>query len=146
MSRFFKVLYKLDEKIEEQELKKSFSIFIAKAKLVHNLHRELNEEFRPSVDLFESCLNGAEYIQRIRGNIGDIIMSKKHKFFMYAPFITQCLNMTRLLKDMKNNGSLKNEIEKLEKSMIDDMNQTGNKNHPIAIESLLMFPFQHILR
>ena len=50
----------------------------------------------------------------MRKNIGDIIVSKKHKFFMYAPFITQCLNMTRLINDMKNNGGLKNEIDKLE--------------------------------
>ena len=145
-SRFFKVLYELEERIVNQELRKWFSIFIGKAKKVNQLHKELNEEFKPAADLFESCLKGAEYNCQVEKNIGDVIISKKHQFLMYAPFITQCLNLTELIKEMKNKEGLKNEIERLEKFMLTEMSQTRNRNYPITIENLLMMPFQHILR
>ena len=133
-------------KIENQELRKSFNIFIDNAKLVHDLHKELNEELRPAADLFESCRKGVEYICPVEENVGDIIVSKKHKFFMYAPFITLCLNLTDLIKAMRGKDDLRNEIDKLEIYMQEQMNQTGDRNFPVAIETLLMMPFQHILR
>ena len=127
-------------------MRKWFSIFIGNAKKVNQLHKELNEELKPAADIFESCLKGEEYNCQVEKNIGDVIVSKKHQFLMYAPFITHCLNLTDLINEMKNKESLNAEIVMLEKFMLQERKQTGNDNYPVTIENLLLMPFQHILR
>ena len=106
----------------------------------------MNEELKHAADIFESCLKGEEYNCQVEKNIGDVIVSKKHQFLMYAPFITQCLNLTDLINEMKNKDGLKTEIERLENFMLQERKQTGNDNYPVTIENLLLMPFQHILR
>ena len=127
-------------------MRKWFSIFIGNAKKVNQLHKELNEELKPAADIFESCLKGEEYNCQVEKNIGDVIVSKKHQFLMYAPFITQCLNLTDLINEMKNKEGLKTEIERLENFMLQERNQSRNNDDLVTIEALLLMPFQHILR
>ena len=145
LNRFFDVLYKLEEAIENQEFKKRFNIFLNNAKQVHELHKELSAKLKLSADVFESCTKGAEYMCQAE-HIGDVIVSKKHNFFMYAPFITQCKNMTELIQKMKNKEGVKDEIAKLE-NIMQEMNRKENRtDYRTEIEHLLMMPFQHILR
>ena len=106
----------------------------------------MNEELKHAADIFESCLKGEEYNCQVEKNIGDVIVSKKHQFLMYAPFITHCLNLTDLINEMKNKEGLKTEIERLENFMLQERNQSRNNDDLVTIEALLLMPFQHILR
>ena len=106
----------------------------------------MNEELKHAADIFESCLKGEEYNCQVEKNIGDVIVSKKHQFLMYAPFITHCLNLTDLINEMKKKPGLDTEIVMLENFMLQERKQTGNDNYPVTIENLLLMPFQHILR
>ena len=79
-------------------------------------------------------------------NIGDIFVDKKHKFLMYAPFITQCQNITSLIEEMKKDLNVKDGVEKLEMFMQSEMHRRRDGGLPGTLKNLLCLPFQHILR
>ena len=65
---------------------------------------------------------------------------------MYAPFIVYCDNVERMISLMKIDASVKNSIKNLEEFLKDEMERTGNFNIPSSFNSLLAFPFQHVVR
>ena len=112
---------------------------------IEKLHDDLIEKLKPAADVYikeEECIGP----QDNDDNVADVFIAMKEKFLMYAPFIVYCDNVERMISLMKIDASVRNSIKALEEFLKHEMERTGNFNIPSSFNSLLAFPFQHVIR
>ena len=118
------------------------------AYFIERLHDDLFEKIKPLADEYikgEEC-QITSTIKKEVDNVADVFVAMKERFLIYAPFIVHCDNVERMISLMKIDASVKNSIKNLEEFLRDEMDRTRNFNIPLSFDSLLAFPFQHVIR
>ena len=65
---------------------------------------------------------------------------------MYAPFIVHCDNVEKVIGLMKVDESVRKDVKSLEDFLQAEMEREKKGNMPTSFNSLLAFPFQHVIR
>ena len=117
------------------------SVAIFHTELRDQLHQH-GEIWLQSMDCNEDWIRKWQEME----NVCDVFVKMKTRFLVYAPFVVQCNNVDKMIDLMMVDASVKCEIERLEKELCDEMIQSGNRQRPITLNSLLALPFQHVLR
>ena len=147
--RFIKILKKLSKQDIAPALKQLLvGLYEDHAYFIERLHDDLIEKIKPLADEYikdEECQRTSTSKEGL-DNVADVFVDMKEMFLMYAPFIVYCDNVERMISLMKIDASVKNSIKNLEEFLKDEMERTGNFNIPSSFNSLLAFPFQHVVR
>ena len=144
-SRFIKILKKLADHAESSSLGNILKDLSDKAYFIENLHEELFKKVKPAADVYLKEEEKGK--QSYSGdNVADIFVEMRAQFLMYAPFIVHCENVEKLIGLMKIDASVSKDIRNLESFLNDEIERTGKKNIPSSFNSLLAFPFQHVIR
>ena len=117
------------------------------AYFIEKLHDELFDMIKPAADVYikeQDCSRGRGEVQQ--ENVADVFVKMKEKFLMYAPFIVYCDNVERMIGLMRIDANVRDSIKTLEVFLKTEMERTGNFNIPSSFNSLLAFPFQHVIR
>ena len=115
------------------------------AYFIEKLHDDLIEKIKPIADEYIKEDSTSARSPRDE-NVADIFVQMKEKFLMYAPFIVYCDNVERMIGLMRIDANVRSSIKVLEEFLKQEMERTGNFNIPSSFNSLLAFPFQHVIR
>ena len=144
---FIKVLSKLEKKTDHPALKNILSGLNDQAYYIKQLHETLFDKIKPAADVYLKAKKGKRtHDDGSEDNVADAFVQMKVQFLIYAPFIVHCFNVEKMIELMKIDASVKDEVSTLEDFLGAEMNRTGNVNHPTSFNSLLAFPFQHVIR
>ena len=113
------------------------------AYFIENLHEELFEKIKPAANVYTK---EEGYGKLDDDNVADVFVKMKARFLIYAPFIVHCNNVERLIGLMKIDASVSKDIETLEVWLRSESKMSSNPNIPASFNSLLAFPFQHVVR
>ena len=125
------------------------SLLNDKAYFVTKFHNELREGLNSAAKIYLEDHDDDETWQKAwetKENIGDVFVGMKARFLVYAPFIVMCTNVQKMLGVLKCDTNIKNEVEDLEKRLMQKMNDYQDFQRPTTFNSLLSLPFQHVLR
>ena len=131
---FIKVLSKVASQAKSAALKNILCGLDDQAYYIKQLHDELFDKIKPAAE------------NQTTFNVADVFVQMKVKFLIYAPFIVHCGNVEKMLELMKIDKSVKQDVQALEDHLQAEMNKNNNFNHPTSFNSLLAFPFQHVIR
>ena len=120
-----------------------------KAHFVTEFHDELRSQLVVAADNFLKGISShpispTEWLSK--ENICNVFEKMKPRFLVYAPFVSMCKNVDRMIQLMKCDPNVLEDVDLFEKEMMDHMNATNNRKLPTTFNNLLALPFQHILR
>ena len=148
ITRFVKILKKLCRQAEKQEMLALKSILLGLSDFtyyIESLHEDLVQKLKPAADVYLKHSDNKRFDFQ-QENVADVFISMFPRFFMYAPFIVHCDNIEKVIGLMKVDESVRKDVKSLEEFLQAEMEREKKGNMPTSFNSLLAFPFQHVIR
>ena len=148
ITRFVKILKKLCRQAEKQEMMAMKGILLGLSDFtyyIESLHEDLVQKLKPAADVYLKQDDNKRFDFQ-QENVADVFVSMFSRFLMYAPFIVHCDNVEKVIGLMKVDESVRKDVKSLEDFLQAEMEREKKGNMPTSFNSLLAFPFQHVIR